>query len=206
MAPASCRCGSGSKPCHRPCMILREGIGGQCPPYTSLLCGQQSLAVRTPLPSWLETRSKAAVRIMLTFFLGALGAFVVKIKHHAAAGKTLYLRNRGPGLAAGRPHRGRFPGLLAGGGLFLPLLRDAPGSRRSRPGWPPWPSARYSSETVMNYADWEAGQPLKKTSMAGFHLCPVWESPGPGRRRDRHPHGAGPGLRLRLPPHHPGAA
>jgi len=40
--------------------------------------------------------------------------------------------------------------------------------------------ARYSSESVMNYADWEAGQPLKKTSMAGFHLCPVWETPAPG--------------------------
>jgi len=40
-------------------------------------------------------------------------------------------------------------------------------------------SARYSSENVMNYADWEAGQPLMKTSMAGFHLCPVWEDPAP---------------------------
>jgi ribosomal protein L11 methyltransferase len=39
--------------------------------------------------------------------------------------------------------------------------------------------ARYSSESVMNYADWEAGQPLMKTSMAGFHLCPVWEDPAP---------------------------
>ena len=40
--------------------------------------------------------------------------------------------------------------------------------------------ARYSSESVMNYTDWEAGQPLMKTSMAGFHLCPVWEDPTPG--------------------------
>ncbi|MBU4231551.1 MAG: 50S ribosomal protein L11 methyltransferase [Desulfobacterales bacterium] len=40
-------------------------------------------------------------------------------------------------------------------------------------------SARYSSESVMNYADWEGGQPLMKTSMAGFHLCPVWETPAP---------------------------
>ena len=39
--------------------------------------------------------------------------------------------------------------------------------------------ARYSSESVMNYTDWEAGQPLTKTSMAGFHLCPVWEDPAP---------------------------
>ena len=44
------------------------------------------------------------------------------------------------------------------------------------------PEARYSSATTLNYADWEAGQPLQKTSMAGFHLCPVWEeaAPGPG--------------------------
>jgi len=42
-------------------------------------------------------------------------------------------------------------------------------------------NARYSSESVMNYADWEAGQPLKATSMAGFHLCPVWEDPAPAK-------------------------
>ena len=41
--------------------------------------------------------------------------------------------------------------------------------------------ARYSSESVMNYADWEGGQPLQKTSMAGFHLCPVWETPAPAK-------------------------
>jgi ribosomal protein L11 methyltransferase len=41
------------------------------------------------------------------------------------------------------------------------------------------PDARYSSETVLNYADWEAGRPLQKTSIAGFHLCPPWESPAP---------------------------
>jgi ribosomal protein L11 methyltransferase len=41
------------------------------------------------------------------------------------------------------------------------------------------PEGRYSSETVLNYADWEAGQPLRATSMAGFHLCPVWETPQP---------------------------
>jgi ribosomal protein L11 methyltransferase len=42
------------------------------------------------------------------------------------------------------------------------------------------PQGRYSSETVLDYADWEAGQPLQKTSLAGFHLCPVWETPDPG--------------------------
>jgi ribosomal protein L11 methyltransferase len=42
------------------------------------------------------------------------------------------------------------------------------------------PEARYSSATELNYADWEAGQPLKAASMAGFHLCPVWETPRPG--------------------------
>jgi ribosomal protein L11 methyltransferase len=43
------------------------------------------------------------------------------------------------------------------------------------------PGARYSSATELNYADWEAGQPLQKTSMAGFHLCPVWETPAPAQ-------------------------
>ena len=42
------------------------------------------------------------------------------------------------------------------------------------------PGVRYSSETELSYADWEAGQPLQKTSTAGFHLCPVWETPAPG--------------------------
>src|SRR5512135_245548 len=37
----------------------------------------------------------------------------------------------------------------------------------------------YSSETVLNYADWEAGQPLKPTRIAGFYLCPIWEEPEP---------------------------
>ncbi len=41
------------------------------------------------------------------------------------------------------------------------------------------PEARYSSETTLSYADWEAGRPLQKTSLAGFHLCPVWETPDP---------------------------
>jgi len=40
-------------------------------------------------------------------------------------------------------------------------------------------AGRYSSETVLNYADWEAGQALKPTSVAGFHLCPIWETPQP---------------------------
>lgn len=40
-------------------------------------------------------------------------------------------------------------------------------------------AGRYSSETVLNYADWEAGQHLKPTRVAGFYLCPVWESPEP---------------------------
>ena len=37
----------------------------------------------------------------------------------------------------------------------------------------------YSSETVLNYADWEAGQPFKPLSIAGLHFCPVWEEPAP---------------------------
>ena len=40
-------------------------------------------------------------------------------------------------------------------------------------------AGRYSSETVLGYDEWEAGKPLKPTSLAGFHLCPVWEEPAP---------------------------
>jgi ribosomal protein L11 methyltransferase len=38
---------------------------------------------------------------------------------------------------------------------------------------------RYHSETELNFADWEAGQPLKPTRVAGFYLCPIWETPDP---------------------------
>jgi ribosomal protein L11 methyltransferase len=38
---------------------------------------------------------------------------------------------------------------------------------------------RYSSETVLDYADWEAGQPCKPMSVAGLHFSPVWEEPAP---------------------------
>jgi ribosomal protein L11 methyltransferase len=41
------------------------------------------------------------------------------------------------------------------------------------------PSGRYSSETILNYADWEAGQPFKPLSIAGLHFSPVWEEPAP---------------------------
>ncbi len=40
-------------------------------------------------------------------------------------------------------------------------------------------AGRYSSETQLNYSDWEAGKPLQAASMAGFHLCPTWEEPQP---------------------------
>jgi ribosomal protein L11 methyltransferase len=40
-------------------------------------------------------------------------------------------------------------------------------------------AGRYSSETVLSYADWEAGQPFKATSVAGFHLSPIWDPPAP---------------------------
>ncbi|MFZ5453308.1 MAG: 50S ribosomal protein L11 methyltransferase [Thermodesulfobacteriota bacterium] len=41
------------------------------------------------------------------------------------------------------------------------------------------PAGVYSSETILNYADWEAGQPFKPLSIAGLHFCPVWEEPAP---------------------------
>jgi ribosomal protein L11 methyltransferase len=41
---------------------------------------------------------------------------------------------------------------------------------------------RFLSATDLNYADWEAGQALKPTRVAGFYLCPIWEEtqPRPG--------------------------
>ena len=38
---------------------------------------------------------------------------------------------------------------------------------------------RFLSVTDLNYADWEAGQALKPTRVAGFYLCPIWEEPHP---------------------------
>ena len=38
---------------------------------------------------------------------------------------------------------------------------------------------RFLSVTDLDYADWEAGQALKPTRVAGFYLCPVWEDPQP---------------------------
>jgi len=38
---------------------------------------------------------------------------------------------------------------------------------------------RFLSVTDLDYADWEAGQALKPTRVAGFYLCPVWEEPRP---------------------------
>jgi ribosomal protein L11 methyltransferase len=38
---------------------------------------------------------------------------------------------------------------------------------------------RFLSVTDLNYSDWEAGQALKPTRVAGFYLCPIWEMPQP---------------------------
>lgn len=40
-------------------------------------------------------------------------------------------------------------------------------------------AGRFASETVLRYADWEAGQPFKATGIANFYLCPIWDSPAP---------------------------
>jgi ribosomal protein L11 methyltransferase len=37
----------------------------------------------------------------------------------------------------------------------------------------------FLSVTDLNYSDWEAGQALKPTRVAGFYLCPIWEEPQP---------------------------
>jgi ribosomal protein L11 methyltransferase len=41
------------------------------------------------------------------------------------------------------------------------------------------PQGRFLSVTDLNYSDWEAGQALKSTRVAGFYLCPIWEEPQP---------------------------
>ena len=41
------------------------------------------------------------------------------------------------------------------------------------------PKGRFLSVTDLNYSDWEAGQALKPTRVAGFYLCPIWEEPLP---------------------------
>jgi len=38
---------------------------------------------------------------------------------------------------------------------------------------------RLLSITDLNYSDWEAGQALRPTRVAGFYLCPIWEEPRP---------------------------
>lgn len=43
---------------------------------------------------------------------------------------------------------------------------------------------RYLSETILDYQDWEAGEPLVPLRVGGFYLCPLWEpaDPAPGDR------------------------
>ncbi|MGB8874482.1 MAG: 50S ribosomal protein L11 methyltransferase [Desulfobaccales bacterium] len=60
------------------------------------------------------------------------------------------------------------------------LFFSAPREERVRAWLAASGAGRYSSETVLGYDEWEAGKPLKPTSLAGFHLCPVWEEPAPG--------------------------
>jgi ribosomal protein L11 methyltransferase len=38
----------------------------------------------------------------------------------------------------------------------------------------------YLSETIINYEDWEAGNPLTPLRVGRFYLCPLWEQPEPG--------------------------
>jgi len=40
---------------------------------------------------------------------------------------------------------------------------------------------------VLSYGEWEAGKPLQPASLAGFHLCPVWEEPGQAFGSGYHP-------------------
>ena len=149
----------------------------------------------------LAFRSGLAITLSI-FFLCPLCLCGLKLLH-APAGKTLYLRNRGPGGAAAGAGRERLPGLLARGGFFLSLLRCA--QRERGQGL----ADRHRSRPLL------FGDPAQLLRMGGrqapagrlhggFPPLPHLGGAAAGSRRDRHPHGARPGLRLRLPPHHPG--
>ncbi len=60
------------------------------------------------------------------------------------------------------------------------LFFSAPREERLRTWLAASGAGRYASETVLAYDAWEAGKPLKPTSLAGFHLCPAWQEPAPG--------------------------
>lgn len=60
------------------------------------------------------------------------------------------------------------------------LFFAAPREREIRAWLAKAPQAgRLLSVTDLNYCDWEAGQALKPTRVAGFYLCPVWAEPRP---------------------------
>jgi hypothetical protein len=79
--------------CHRPLHDFERGVSaGSAGPTHLCFDGQAKLGRPYPVAKLeLEDEKKDCREDHLTFFLDALGAFVVKIKHHAAAGKTLYL-------------------------------------------------------------------------------------------------------------------
>ena len=99
-----------------------ELSAGSARPTHLCFDGQAELG-RYP-PSCLQDR-KGCREDHLAFFLGALGAFGVKIKHHAAAGKTLYLLKS----RAGSIRRTTSPGKTswaAGGRGIIPTSSSAP--------------------------------------------------------------------------------
>jgi ribosomal protein L11 methyltransferase len=59
------------------------------------------------------------------------------------------------------------------------LFFSAPREERLRAWLAASGAGHYASETVLSYDEWEAGKPLKPTSLAGLHLCPVWVEPTP---------------------------
>jgi ribosomal protein L11 methyltransferase len=116
--------------------------------------------------------------VYLAFFLAPTGAFAVKIKIMPPPEKLFIYEIEGrvypPETLTGDDFLGCWRE-----GNYSYLFFGSPREAQVKAWAESLPEACYSSETVLNYSDWEAGQPLQKTSMAGFHLCPVWEIPTP---------------------------
>ena len=64
-------------------------------------------------------------------------------------------------------------------GAYTYLFFSTPREQEVRSWLTGEPKGRFLSVTDLNYSDWEAGQALKPTRVAGFYLCPIWEEPHP---------------------------
>jgi len=163
-------------------MILREKYRRAVPAlHLFALMARQGLAAPTPFPSGsLGTRRTAAVTIIYPFFLVPSAPLWLKLSTMPPEKLFIYIyeiegRVDPPDNLTAEDFLGCWRE-----GDYSYLFFGRPMEERVKAWVATLPGARYSSETELSYADWEAGQPLQMTSMAGFHLCPVWETPAPG--------------------------